>query len=128
SADSTPYNNSVRPPWIYSVNGIILHVRVQINIPTSKPQRVFADEPANSRIIVPCTHVVKAVRLDHNTILADILEGLGDRFLLAEDLAERVVGVTVHYGLGHVGDGYGAAGTVEMVAVAGGRCHQGKET
>ncbi len=104
-----------------------MNIRKKINIPTPKPQRIFAYEPPHSRIIVPCPHVVKTVWFGHDPILTDTLEGLGNRFLLAEYLAEGVVGVAVHYVLVHVGERNGAACPVEMIAVSGRRCHYGEE-
>ena len=84
-----------KPERVHPIDGIISNIPVQVEIPAREAQRVLGDEAAHGGIIVPCLHVVKAVRFGHYAVLADELEGLGGGFLLGEDLPEGIVGVGV---------------------------------
>ena len=76
------------PIWVYQIYRIVPHIRIQIHVSALKPNRVFGDEPAHLWVIVPCPHVVEAVRFSHDAVLPHKLEGLGNGLFLICDLAK----------------------------------------
>jgi len=75
---------------INKVDRIIPYIPIQIDIPAQKPNRVLADEPLQSGMVIPGPVVVQPRAIIFS---ARVLEGIGGGYAGRSRLAERLVGV-----------------------------------